>query len=654
MTTRPAAPPLRIAGLHLLVLSSFALAQPLFDLLGRNGEFFAARGSTRWDVVVFGVALLLVPPALLLGIEAVTPRHARGVVHACFVGGLVGLFVLQAIHAIGAPGWLLAAIAGATGVGAAVLYTRVPSAQFALTLLAPVPLVFLGLFLFHSDASRLTLSGTTSAYAAGERPRAPAVVVVFDELPTNSLLDRHGRVDPVRFPHFAELQQSSTWFADESVVSEGTLHGVPSLLTGRYPHPDELPVYHDHPQNLFTLLGGGAELHVVETETHLCPPRLCHGSSDSFGGRLGSLYADTSVVYLHTLLPNDLASGVPSVSNGWINFWQNGLGGADPERRFERFLPTIRPTRKPALWYLHILLPHSPWRFLPSGKRYDAPALAGLERRRGLDGQPSGGRPVLAASPTPARRTPIACSERLMAKLRAAGLYDRSLLVVTADEGLSFRAGQKRRPASEANLQDIAYVPLFVKLPHQRRGRIVRAPTQSVDVLPTIAAVLGVEIPWHVDGQDVLSPKRRERHVTVAKDHGKRFVVPTAQLAARREAALRRQLALLGSDEPTASLYAIGPYRSLLGKRLDSLSIHSGPKVELDDLDSSTDPVQVSGRVASGIHDVAIATAGRIVAVVPTGQGRFWALVPRHELKRAAPQVYSIEGLRTLGRLVSS
>jgi hypothetical protein len=28
--------PLRLAGLHLLVLWSFAVAQPLFDLLGKN------------------------------------------------------------------------------------------------------------------------------------------------------------------------------------------------------------------------------------------------------------------------------------------------------------------------------------------------------------------------------------------------------------------------------------------------------------------------------------------------------------------------------------------------------------------------------------------------------------------------------------------
>ena len=57
---------LRLAGVHLFVLSAFALAEPLFDLLGKNAEFFGARGSTSWDVVLFALTLLFVPPALLL------------------------------------------------------------------------------------------------------------------------------------------------------------------------------------------------------------------------------------------------------------------------------------------------------------------------------------------------------------------------------------------------------------------------------------------------------------------------------------------------------------------------------------------------------------------------------------------------------------
>ena len=77
---------------------------------------------------------------------------------------------------------------------------------------------------------------------------------------------------------------------------------------------------------------------------------------------------------------------------------------------------------------------------------------------------------------------------RLLDRLHASGLYDRAVLVVTADHGVSFRAGQKRRPLSAANRQDIAYVPLFVKTPGPANAA---APSpklaRTIDILPTLA-----------------------------------------------------------------------------------------------------------------------------------------------------------------------
>ena len=50
-------------------LSGFALAQPLFDILGKNAEFFAVRGSTPSDIVLFALAVTFVPAVVLLLIE---------------------------------------------------------------------------------------------------------------------------------------------------------------------------------------------------------------------------------------------------------------------------------------------------------------------------------------------------------------------------------------------------------------------------------------------------------------------------------------------------------------------------------------------------------------------------------------------------------
>jgi hypothetical protein len=642
---------LRLAGLHLFVLSAFAVAQPLFDLLGHNAEFFGARGSTGLDVVLFALTLLVVPPALLLAVEAIVPRRARPAVHAVFVAALVGLIVLQAIRAAGAPGWLLVAVAALAGAGAAALYTRVDAARLVLTALGPVPLVFLMLFLFGSDVSKLTFSGTPAASAAsGETPRAPVVLVVFDELPLNSLLDAKDRIDAVRFPAFARLAAGSTWFARDTTVGEGTTHAVPAILTGLYPRGGEFPVYSDHPRNLFTLLGGSTRLHVVDEETHLCPVKLCPDLKDSFGGQARSLLEDTSVVYLHELLPPSLAGGIPSIADGWDNFLRDASGHDDPGNIPPAFRRSLRPQLRPTLWYVHFLLPHSPWKYLPSGRPYTVRSAPGWgpdevwnKNQAAVDQHWQ--RHLLQLGYTDT------VLSRILARLRATGLYDRALVVVTADHGVSFRAGQKRRPLSATNLQDIAYVPLFLKLPHQTGGRVVLQPSRNIDILPTIAAALGVRIPWHVDGHSLLGPRPTERDAVLIKDHGKRFAVPQDRLEARREQALRRQIAFFGSQEPSSGLFGLGRYRALLGGRPAGLTVRPGGHVELDSLDRSSDLVQVSGRVAGSVHDIAVESQGAIVAVVPAQDGRFWALVPRSELSDSSPQLFAIESGTVLRRL---
>ena len=628
MTRRPR-PRWWLAGLHLLVLWSFAVAQPLFDLLGRNGEFFAARGSTRWDAIVFALVLVLVPPLLLLGLELLVPA-----LHPVFVGALLGLFVLQAIRGAGAPGWLLVALAVAAGATGALLYLRAPAARLVLTVLAPAPLLFLALFLFDSDVSRLSLAAAP-AHAAGERPRVPIVLVVYDELPVNSLLDAHGRVDAARFPSFARLAAGSTWFRNTSTVAEGTTHAVPAILTGRLPRAGEFPTYDDHRQNLFTLLGGSTDLHVLDEETHLCPPSLCPDLVGSLPSRSAALAEDAGVVYLHELLPDDLTSGIPSIANGWDNFLRDASKHHDPGRIDPAFYRSLRPQPRPTLWYVHFLLPHSPWTYLPSGRRYDVRPAPGW-------GQDEVWSPNQAAVDQYWQRHLLQLGYadrvlgRLVARLRATGLYDRALLVVTADHGVSFRAGQKRRPLSNANIQDIAWVPLFVKAPAQRRGRAVDEPARTVDILPTLAGAAAVRIPWHVDGHALLGPRPHERDAILIKDQGKRFVVPMRRLEALRRRALLRQLRLFGSGQPLATLFAVGPDRRLLGRRLQQ-----GRRVtRLDPVDRSGPLAQVSGR-ATG-RSVAVVARGKVVAVVPVEGGRFWALVPTSALHGARPKVFAV------------
>ena len=59
-------------------------------------------------------------------------------------------------------------------------------------------------------------------------------------------------------------------------------------------------------------------------------------------------------------------------------------------------------------------------------------------------------------------------------------------------------------PVTEA-MPEIMWSPFIMKAPGQTEARVDDANVQSIDVLPTLASLIGVEIPWQVDGLDVTS-----------------------------------------------------------------------------------------------------------------------------------------------------
>ena len=54
---------------------------------------------------------------------------------------------------------------------------------------------------------------------------------------------------------------------------------------------------------------------------------------------------------------------------------------------------------------------------------------------------------------------------RVIARLKAAGMYDRSLVIVLSDHGIAFRSGSPRRDFTEETAAQIMRIPLILKLP---------------------------------------------------------------------------------------------------------------------------------------------------------------------------------------------
>ena len=640
-------------GLHLLAVWNFAVAQPLFDLFSRTAEFFVIRQSPPLDIILFVVLLSVGLPALgVLVVWGVRAVHAglSTCLHLLLLGCLSALLALQALLAFqGLPyisGMVLFLGAGGSGLLMSVIYHLLSPVRTFCTLLSPGIALFPALFLFFSPVSTLLFSSPVEIAQVKIKDPPPIVLVIFDEFSSISLMDEHHRIDAERYPNFATFVEDATWFRNAPSMSSWTHRAVPAILTGSYPLPNRLPTASGYPHNIFTLLGGTYAVQAHGTITELCPHELCTQFREPWSARMRALFSDVSIVYLHLLLPEDQKSALPSLQARWRDFagvpallsqaeerqipahvWealQDSLVAqvsthTDRPRVFSNFLRAIQPAQQPTLYYLHSLLPHAHYVYLPSGQVYSVDyGLNGLTKETW-----SGDEWALTQS---YQRYLLQVEfvdtllGQLIAHLKTAGLYEKSLIVVTADHGVSFRPHDNRRVISKTNFADIMAVPLFVKAPFQSQGEILDDNVETIDILPTIADILGVELPWPVDGGSALLSESRAG-TEKASSISTRIDLDQFDTAVR--AAVTRQAALFPPRTPVVPHTAPS---GLVGQRVQDLSVNEDAQlaITLDQADLLAQvnleapflPTYITGTLHSeAFRLIALALNGRVRAV---------------------------------------
>ncbi|HJV30429.1 MAG TPA: sulfatase-like hydrolase/transferase, partial [Gaiellaceae bacterium] len=675
-------------GIHLAVLSGLGVTQPVLDILGRNPAFFVVRGSSDMEIVLFALILTFGPAVVLTTVELAVGLLSRSLaeaLHLLFVGALSALLALYLVTRLDLLDGAVAIAGAATaGAAAAFLYARAPTARFVLTVLAPAPVLLVALFLFSSPVSKLVGADAPAVRAAPVDARTPVVFIAFDEFNTTSLMNERQQIDAGRFPNFAALARGSNWYRDATTVYWLSEVAIPSILSGLNPDPKKLPVASEYPRNLFTLLGGSYRLVVLESLTRLCPPSLCRevpaAETQVVAGEAGSLASDAGIVYLHLVLPDRYVERVPPIDDSWGNF---GRGEPEEEEAVQRaragkvkacarnvcrFSELLSSRREPTLYFLDTLLPHVPYVYLPSGRRYavDARILRGIDNGLWLESWPAlqgQQRYLLQLGYTDS------ALGVLLQRLRETGLFDRALVIVTADHGVGFGLRDQRRLPTPTNLHEIAFVPLFVKLPGQQRGRTVDGLVRTIDILPTIARVLGVPLDWRIDGRPLVGRRLPEDGtVAVMKQNGSLVSQQLSVLRERRARAVRERIAEFGTGS-FASIYEIGPHRELVGRTPASLPVSPSGSLAvridgatlLDAVDKGSGfvPSFIEGSVegTSGTMDLAVALNGRIAAVTKTfdqhGQTRFSALVSEEAFRggRNAIEVFAVEGTNGSVRL---
>jgi hypothetical protein len=210
-----------------------------------------------------------------------------------------------------------------------------------------------------------------------------------------------------------------------------------------------------------------------------------------------------------------------------------------------------------------------------------------------------------------------------------------------------------------------------VKAPGQKAGEIDDRNARSIDVLPTIADVLGVDLPWKVDGRSLRGAPRppgelrlfRWADNPVQPPAGTDFLTFDGPTGFARMLDRARSRPAAAPDDRLAP-YRLGEFGALVGRRVDAVAEDRTPARGRIDGDEArpvgVDPgaplvpwTYVSGGV-DGVpvgRTVAVAVDGTVAGLSYTVEragdtARYWALLAPQMFRPGTNtvQAYLVEG----------
>jgi arylsulfatase A-like enzyme len=329
-----------------------------------------------------------------------------------------------------------------------------------------------------------------AAPAVRATSRPPVLLIVIDALRADHLgCYGYGRATS---PNLDRLSRDGVRFMQAISSSTFTKTSIASLMTGLDPH-------------LHGVYLGNTEDTAGRIMSDVLPNELVTLAEVLLRGRYRTM-AWIEQVHLRSF---------HGFAQGYTEYHEN-QGKAVDITEYVRQWTQEWGGRGPFFAHLHLIDLHDPYRPRPP---YDSLFGSYSDVYRGIDFQEWGkyleeireGRRPLSGADVEQLRALYDGQIRyvddqlgsLFEELRRSGLYDRSLIVVTADHGDGF---MEHGFISHSTMpyEELVRVPLLIKLPGQRyAGRSVGDQVRLIDVMPTILEVARLDSP-RVSGQSLL------------------------------------------------------------------------------------------------------------------------------------------------------
>jgi len=324
-------------------------------------------------------------------------------------------------------------------------------------------------------------------------------------------------------------------------------------------------------------------------------------------------------------------------------------------RDLNAFLDVLDPPEGPTFFFAHLILPHPPWRYLPTGQGYPA------EQPVPGEINPPGRGTAWVDDPWPVAQAyqrhllQLQMTDRVLgivtSRLKEIGVYDDALVVITADHGNGFVAGYPRRLIREANIGHLAPVPFLLKRPRQTTGYVSDIPLQTIDIVPTIADELDLSQSWpDIDGVSAFSDEVRFDRTRKIQS------TPIKVDASDLRRAVEEKYAAFGRAGGSLDLFRLEPPggEGLTGRPVDEFALGGDSPVTAEvDLQTYVGAVHDAPHVPARIRGklegqpggpIVVAVNRRVAAVTQAyGDGNFQAIFSPSVFRRPPNRIQLFE-----------
>jgi hypothetical protein len=460
--------------------------------------------------VVYAIVLMMVVPAAVLFAmdRAATARDKSGRTLRWFRTALFAVALLLILrqlqlywdpaedlaHTLRSASVVILPIIGLVAVAAIVLLCVRLFRGVALFFLymSPVAIAVTAILPFQVP-TRNDLPHTYDLEVAREgqtRSGPPVFVLILDELPYEVLVE-DGELDTEAYPNFAELAGDGTWFTNATSNYYWSADSIPKTLIN--PIVDiadqfDVRLYLQFPPIESRYVDECGETYTCRGERYLAQNNRLWLATNL---ALRSLYEATT----------DWVETAVTWPVGWlVNPLDTTYPQADPfgyqaftKKQFDLFVNDIDGQEAGGtIHVLHSLATHWPYSF--------------NENEGAVSSKSSS---VIWVNRKGSRKSAMFADSllgSLISKLKAEGIYEESVVVVTSDHGLRTFSPSPEKPPAQFEIQ----VPLLIRAPGAG-NQISDVDYQHYDFGPTLADILGLAPPDNSKGVSAFSEERPER-----------------------------------------------------------------------------------------------------------------------------------------------